>query len=395
MFHFSSFIRTWGHPKSPITISTGIWGKEIEGPLRDITASCESVLKSGNHLLGDVMLAKITDVAHKAGVAISTVSRVLNNSPSVLEETRQKVMKVVAELDYKPNPIARGLAGKQINLIELFFSSFDDSCDFRRNWYLEILNGVNEVVQENQFGLLVNMVAGVLDPKEVFQKVFRHAADGILLVSPCLEEKDILRMLERWIPIVLIGHRIEDPRVDFVAGDNVTAAGQVVDHFASFGHKKIASISGPAGGSGDAVDRLRGFKNAMKKQGLSVPKNYIEEGGGDREWGYEAMRRLLTLSNRPTAVFALDDAMALGAWKAIEQAGLKVGEDIALAGFDDIPEASIPPYLLTTVRQDFLKLSVEAARILVEKIHHPENWTPRRMSIPMNLIVRKSCGSVR
>src|SRR5271170_2525060 len=104
------------------------------------------------------MPSTIYDVADKAGVSISTVSRVLNNNPNVLEETRQKVMKVIAELEFKPNPIARGLVVKQTNVVEVFFSWFGADCDFRSYWYVEILNGVNEVVQENQFGLLVNTV---------------------------------------------------------------------------------------------------------------------------------------------------------------------------------------------------------------------------------------------
>lgn len=260
---------------------------------------------------------------------------------------------------------------------------------------MEILNGVNEVVQENQFGLLVNTVAGILEPAEVLQKIYHHAIDGVLLVSPYLEEKDIVHMLEKRIPIVLIGHRVEDPRVDFVDGDNVSAAGQVVDHLAALGHKKIACISGPVKGSGDSADRFRGFDGAMKRQGLSIPKHYIEEGAFNRESGYEAMLRFLSLPDRPTAVFAFDDSMALGAWKAIEQAGLKVGKDIALVGFDDIPEASAAPYSLTTVRQDFRKLSIEATHILIDKLHHPDNWTPRRVFIPTTLIVRKSCGSIK
>jgi LacI family transcriptional regulator len=341
------------------------------------------------------MSSTIYDVAHKAGVSISTVSRVLNNNPSVLEETRQKVLKVISDMEFKPNPIARGLVVKQTNIIELFFSWFSPECDFRSHWYVEMLNGVNEVVQKNKFGLLVNTVAGVADPDEVFRRIFHHAVDGILLVSPYLEEKDILRVLDRRIPTVLIGHRMENLGVDFVDGDNLNAAGQVVDYLADLGHRRIACITGPAKGSVDSADRLRGFESAMARRNLTFPALYKEDGGFTRHAGYLAMQRLLLLPQRPTAVFAFDDSMALGAWKAVQEAGLTVGRDLSLVGFDDIPEASQAPFSLTTMRQDFRGLSVQATQILVEKIQQPGNWTPRRILIPTQLVVRGSCGPAK
>ncbi len=338
------------------------------------------------------MAPTIYDVAHQAGVSISTVSRVLNNNPSVLEETRQKVLKVIAELEFKPNPIARGLVVKQSNLIELLFSWFGPKMDFRSHWYLEILNGVNEVVQENQFGLLVNTIAGNIGMQEIDQKVFRNAIDGILMVSPFLEEKEILRMMDRRVPIVLVGHRAQDERIDFVDADNVGAAAQVVDYFAEMGHKKIACISGPIQVSGDAAERIKGFEKAMAKRGVPLPKGFVQEGQFNKDSGFKAMEKLLMLPEKPTAVFVCDDAMALGAWDAIVKAGLKVGKDIALVGFDDAPEASQPPYSLTSFKQDFRKLAMEATRLLIEKIHHPDDWKPRHVVLPTPLVIRKSTG---
>lgn len=341
------------------------------------------------------MPTTIYDVAQIAGVGISTVSRVFNNSPKVLEKTRQKVMKVAAELAYKPSPIARGLVNKQINLVEIFFSWSGQRFDFRSYWYMEILNGVIEVVQANQNGLLVNTIPRNIDPREVQGKIFHNAVDGILLVAPHLEEAAILRLDDNQVPLMLIGHRTEDPRLDFVDSDNVHAAEQVVDHLVKLGHRKIAIITGPVKTSRNAADRLKGFGLAMKKHGLAFPKGFIQEGDFNNPSGEKGMKRLLALSERPTAVFASDDSMALGAWNAIEKAGLKVGKDLALVGFDDIPEASTQPYFLTTVRQDFRKLGMEAAELLFEKIHDPENWDPHRILIPTTLIVRDSSGPVK
>ncbi len=346
------------------------------------------------------MTITIYDVASRAGVSISTVSRVLNNNPNVLEDTRQRVLKAIAELQFKPNPIARGLVVKQTNLIEVLFSwagPVFNMAGYQFNlqsaWYVGMLNGINEVVQEKQYGLLINTISGVFDPQEVYRRVFNNAVDGVLMVSPYLEEKDVVQLIGSRVPVVLIGYRTDDPRTDYVDSDNRGAAGLVVDHLVGLGHKKIACISGQTRTSRNAADRLEGFKTTIAKHGLSVPEEYIVEGDFLKKSGAEAMQKLMALPDRPTAVFASNDLMALGAWDVIEEMGLTVGKDIALVGFDDIAEAFTPPYSLTTVRQDYRTISMEATRILIEKIHHPENWKPQQVLVPAQLIVRQSCGS--
>ncbi len=339
------------------------------------------------------MTITIYDVAHKAGVSISTVSRVLNNNPNVLEDTRQKVLKVIQEMQFKPNPIARGLVVKQTNLIEVFFSWAGPQFSIQSDWYMKLLDGINEVVEQEHYGLLINTIAGVFAPQAVYRKVYNNAVDGVLMVSPYLPEAELHQVFQGRSPIVLIGYRTEDPRIDYVDSDNANAVEQVVDHFVSQGHRKIACVSGQVKTSRNAADRFQGFQEGMKKNGLAVPAEYVVEGNFLRESGVEAMKQLLALPERPTAVFASNDLMALGAWDAVSAAGLQVGEDIALAGFDDIPEASTPPYSLTTMGQDYRTISVEAARMLIEKISHPDHWKPRHVLVPTQLIVRLSSGS--
>ena len=339
------------------------------------------------------MPVTIYDVAKKADVSISTVSRVLNNNPNVLEETRQKVLKVIADLNFKPNPIARGLVVKQTNLIEVFFSWPGRQFTMQSNWYMKLLDGINEVVEEEKYGLLINTIAGVFAPQVVYRKVFNNAVDGVLMVSPYLEEKDLLDVMDNRLPIVLVGYRVGDPGVDFVDSDNQGAIVQVVDHLAGLGHKRIACISGQVQTSRNAADRLAGFQNGMKKHGLTVPEDYVVEGNFLREAGETAMKKLLALPNRPTAVVACNDLMALGAWDVLEQSGIKVGTDMALVGFDDIPESSTPPYSLTTIRQDYRTISREATRLLIEKIRKGDRWEARQILVPTELVVRQSCGS--
>ncbi len=335
----------------------------------------------------------IYDVAQKAGVSISTVSRVLNNNPNVLDETRQKVLKVIAELQFKPNPIARGLVVKQTNLIEVFFSWAGYEFGFNSPWYAGILDGINQVVQENQYGILINTIAGVFDPQEVYRRVFHNAVDGVLMVSPYLEEKQVEQLMDNRVPVVLIGYRTMDPRFDLVDSDNIQAAEKVVDHLVKLGNRKIAIITGQLKTSRNASDRLSGFKLAMHRHGLAVPDDYVIEGDFLKDSGEQAMTRLLGLKDRPTAVFASNDLMALGALKALEKAKLKVGRDMAVVGFDDITEASLGPVSLTTVRQDYKTISVEAAHILLQKFQAPEHWRAKQILVPTQLVVRSSCGS--
>ena len=341
------------------------------------------------------MPGTIYDVASKAGVSISTVSRVLNKNPNVLEDTRQKVLVAIAELDFKPSSLARGLVAKQSNLIQVLFSWYEKKCDFRNYWYVSILNGVNEAVQEKDYGLLVNTVAGIFDPEAIYERVFRNAMDGILVISPYLKEKELLKMSGSRVPMVLIGHRIPQLPIDTVDSDNIGAAHQAVEHLVGLGHKKIGFISGPLDYNTDSADRLAGYKEAMAKNGLAIPEGYIQEGRFSKESGAEAAEKFLALKDRPTAIFSSDDLMAMGAWDTFEKAGLKIGKDISIVGFDDIPESSQEPYSLTTIRQDFHRISLEGTKILLEKIKKPEGWETQKILVPVQLTLRKSTGPVK
>ncbi|HVZ81423.1 MAG TPA: LacI family DNA-binding transcriptional regulator [bacterium] len=332
----------------------------------------------------------IYDVAARAGVSISTVSRTLNNRSNLTDLTRQKVLKAIADLDFKTDPFARGLVGKQFNLIEVCFSWSSIKINLENEWYLGLLNGINDVVQEKQYGLLINTISGVFDLQEVEKRVSRNTVDGVLMVSPYLKEEEVNQLKDFRVPLVLIGCRANDPSVDFVDCDNAKAVVEVVDHLVKKGHQKIACITGEVKISADAADRLREFKQAMERHGLSVPDPYIVGGDFSKGSGAKAMNKLLALKDRPTAVFASNDLMALGAWDSIVEKGMKVGKDIALVGFDDIPQASVPPYSLTTNKQDYRETSTQAARLLIEKIENPTGWKTRQILVPTQLVVRRS-----
>ncbi len=336
----------------------------------------------------------IYDVAKKAGVSISTVSRVLNNNPNVLADTRQKVLKVIADLNFKPNPIARGLVVKQTNLLEVFFSWAGYHLNFGNSWYMGILNGVNEVARQNKFGLLINTVAGEYDPRAVYEKVFSNIVDGVLIVSPYLNEAEVQAMVGARLPFVLISYRIDDSRIDFVDSDNIGAARLAVNHLVKLGRKKIAVINGIVATSRNAVDRWTGFQEAMKAQGRPLPEAYVKYGRFNVESGEICAEELLSLPDPPDAIFATNDYMAMGVVNVMRKRGMIPGQEVAVVGFDDIAEAASPSYSLTTIRQDFLGISSEAATLLINKIKQQNhNWEPQHLLIPTQLVVRTSCGS--
>lgn len=337
----------------------------------------------------------IYDVAHQAGVSISTVSRVLNDSASVLDETREKVLKTVSDLNFKPDPVARSLVSKQVNLIQVCFSwsSGRYHINLENPWYLELLNGINQVVQEKAYGLLINTLSGVFDPQEVYHRVSRNAVDGILLVSPYLAEEELPKIKNYPVPVVLIGCRVNDPQIDYVDSDNVMAVAGVVDHLVSLGHEKIACITGEVKISADAAERAKEFRTAMAERGFKVSKDFVVGGDFSRESGAKAMKKLMRLKEKPTAVFASNDLMALGAWDFLVKEGLEVGKDMALVGFDDIAAASKKPYSLTTVKQNFDTISTQAANLLIDKMQKPDEWRARQILVPTQLVIRRSSGS--
>jgi LacI family transcriptional regulator len=335
----------------------------------------------------------IYDVAKKAGVSIATVSRVLNNNPNVRNETRRKVLDAINELKFKPDVSARELGVKQTHLIQIFFHIAKFPIDFDNNWFCDILNGAGEVLQAHHYGVLVNSVSGMPTAEEIYHRVLHNRADGILLIAPHMVERDLLRIMDQRVPIVPVEYRMENPHTSFVDTDNVNSVIQIVDHLVSLGHRKIACLAGPVAQNRNAQDRFEGFKKGLEKHGLDLPEDYVvTHDYYVREAGTEGMRKLLSLSDRPTAVFCSNDQIALGAWDVAQSAGLKVGKDISIAGYDDIPVASKPPYSLTTVRQDFLKLSSTAAEVLMEMIEKPEEAKTRQILVPTQLIARQSTG---
>jgi DNA-binding LacI/PurR family transcriptional regulator len=338
----------------------------------------------------------IYDVAKQAGVSISTVSRVLNRHPSVLPGTRDRVLTIIAQLQFKPNPIARGLVVKHTNVLEVFFSWPGYDLNFSDSWYMTLLNGVSDAARKGEYGLLINTLAGHCERGGSSEKAFEGIVDGLLLLAPRLDKELADRMHKERVPTVVTNCRCEDGLMDWVDTDNAGGASLLAEHLVSLGHKNIGVITGPLENAENAVARLRGFDERLAALGLPTPDAYRVKGDFTDASGEKAMEKLLDLPSPPTAVFASNDSMALGAARIIRKRGMKLGLDVSLVGYDNIREAGSPEFDLTTVDAQTALLGSEAVDLLISKIHAPsKEWVPQHLVVPVNLVTRTSTAPPR
>ncbi|KQV53518.1 hypothetical protein ASC95_12375 [Pelomonas sp. Root1217] len=303
----------------------------------------------------------IVDVAREAGVSIKTVSRVLNHEPGVHESTRDQVLKVVEALRYRPKQSARSLAGGRSFLIGLLY--YDPSAIFVGS----VQQGATVRCRELGYHLVVESLHN--DAPDLRQQIDRMVMalrpDGMILTPPLCDNPEVLAALrENGTPCVLMSPERDLRGVPSVRMDDVHAAEEITNLLLSLGHQRIAFIKGPPDQSASAA-RYQGFVNALRAHGLEPDPELIQPGAFTFESGREAAHQLLSRRQRPTAVFASNDDMALGVLAAAQRLGLPVPNDLSVAGFDDSPTAALvwPP--LTTVRQPVAEMARTAVEMLV------------------------------
>ncbi|AAK24287.1 LacI family DNA-binding transcriptional regulator [Caulobacter vibrioides] len=315
----------------------------------------------------------IYDVAAKAGVSIKTVSRVMNNEPNVRPVMRERVLAAAGELGYSPNLSARSLAGSRSFVIAVFVDAaltIDHWQSERGADYLSRIQlGATLVCRDAGYHLLIELIdhEGPQVRQEVAALLAALKPDGVILTPPSSDNAVVLELLDRaGTPYVRVGpERAEGlgPRVHM---DDVAAAREMTDHLIGLGHKRIGFIVGePRYGASQA--RRDGYLEAMRAKGLSVPEFWVRQGDFTFQSGLEQAKALLALPERPTAIFASNDDMALGAIAAIADAGLMTPGDVSVAGFDDSPSSRFSRPQLTTVRQPVAEMSSVAAKLLIER----------------------------
>ena len=328
-------------------------------------------------------MATIKDVAREAGVSVATVSRVLNDSSLVSEATRELVRGVADRLNYWPNGAARSLITNRTNAIGALLP------DLFGEFYSEVLRGMDVAARKTGLHLLVS--SSHADTEEVIAalRMMRGRIDGLIVMAPDVDARAAVQNTAVDFPLVLIdpGSGIEGR--DTLSIANVQGARAVVDHLIALGHRRIAIVTGPARNI-DAQQRLDGYRLAVRSHGGEWSPELEMEGDFTEPSGYEAATRLLTLERRPTAVFAANDYMAIGVLGALSDAGVKVPEDVAVAGFDDIAMARYLNPPLTTVHVDAFRLGERAVERLLAIGHDTPSG---HEELPTTLVIRGSCGS--
>lgn len=332
------------------------------------------------------MTARLKDVALKAGVSIKTVSNVVNGSPHVTEEMRERVQAVLEELNYQPNLPARYLRNGRVGIIALAIP------DLSNSYFADIGNAIVTAAAARGYTVLLDHTTGNHENElRVLNGLRPHVIDGVILSSVLLTPED-LQTRKVKVPLVLLGESLLEVPYDHVVVENVEAAHAAMRHLLSLGKKRIAAIgTQDYTSSTTAYLRLCGYTEALAEAGLPYdPQLAVPVTAYHRTDGAEAMRQLLALESPPDAVFCFNDLLALGAIRALHEAGLRIPEDVAVVGFDDIEEASFSTPSLTTIAPDKEKLGELAVSFLLERIKGTRNGPGERIDVPFRLVVRES-----
>ena len=341
----------------------------------------------------------IYDVAARAQVSIKTVSRVMNNEPNVRPQMRERVLEAAGALGYAPNLSARSLAGSRSFLIAVFVDAsltLDHWRSERGSDYLQRIQlGATVETRGAGYHLLVELIDH--DGPKVRQEVGALLAalkpDGVILTPPSCDNEVVLELLDKaGTPYVRLGPEKPQGLGPRVHMDDVAAAREMTEHLVELGHKRIGFITGDQR-YGASQARREGYVAAMKARGLKVDKAWIRPGDFTFDSGHKATKALLALDDRPTAIFASSDEMALGALAAAAEAELSCPGDISVAGFDDSPVSRLSRPQLTTIRQPLVEMSSLATRMLIKGVarHIPaESRPPRDELLPFTLIHRAS-----
>ncbi|MCX4744712.1 LacI family DNA-binding transcriptional regulator [Kitasatospora sp. NBC_01287] len=332
----------------------------------------------------------MADVAKVAGVSHQTVSRVLSDHPNVRESTRTRVREVIAELDYRPNQAARALVTKRSRTLGVV------AANTTLYGPASILAGLEHAARDK--GYLIATVSLDELSETALRKALEHLAawgvEGGVVMTPHERTVTALLRLAAPFPIVTVegGHDLDVPGV---ALDQYAGARMVTEHLLSLGHSSVWHVAGPREWL-EAEGRFQGWRAALDDAGAPVPQ-YLS-GDWSAASGYQAGKLLaaahagLDRASRPTAVFVANDHMALGVLRALREAGLRVPEDVAVAGFDGLPESDYFAPPLTTVRQDFAAIGRAGVELLLQRIEDPST-APVHTTLPPELVVRSSTGA--
>lgn len=326
------------------------------------------------------------DIAERADVSMTTVSRALNNKPDIDDQTKRKILSVADELNYRPNRFAKGLRSSNTSTLGVIVT------DISNPFFSAVLKGVEAAAGKQDYSLIFEDTDESYDMEQsAIQTMLNEQLDGLLITPIQTNGKTILDLKQTNLPFVLLGRYFEDLETNYVATNDVKGAYQATEHLIERGNEKIAFLNGPNYIS-SSKERLEGYQKAMKAHDLPVPDSFIaDKSVTTMSGGYEAAKELISRSPRPTAIFCFSDFVALGAVKAAREAGLKIPQNLSVVGYDDICFSTCLEVPLTTVRIPKRELGAKAANALMDIVAGNESEDSfTQLRLEPELIIRES-----
>ncbi len=333
----------------------------------------------------------IKDLARLAGVNHSTVSRALRGSPLISTETTLRVQQAAQELGYQPSAAARSLKTRSSRALGVVVSNIDDP------FFGEVLQGVEDTAQSNGYSLFIAASQQDQDRQQAIVRAMReHRVDGLIICSTSFDAVQNRQFLENGIPIVVVNNQAEEDYKYSIYHDDVDGSRQITRHLLELGHRRVAYLGNSLSGR-TTLDRLAGVEQEMKAAGLEIPKDYIlQVPGGKPEQGCEAVKYLLSIPRRPTALVCFNDMLAIGVLQGLQQASYTIPGDFSVTGFDNIPFSAFTQPPLTTFDQPKRFIGTEAARLILGLLKSDEALPAQESRIIVlkgSLLVRASTAS--
>lgn len=330
-------------------------------------------------------MATIKEVAALAGVSSATVSHVINGTRFVSEGVKEQVLNAMNTLDYRPNALAASLRSGVTHTLGLIIP------DSANPFFAELGHCIENAAFKAGYSVILCNTENDLHKELLYMDVLtKKLVDGMIFVAAGENVDTFKNLVELDIPVVVLDRNYDGIDLEVVSTDNRQGGLLATDHLLSLGHKRIGCVSGPSK-INPSSKRLDGYMDALIAKGINVDSRLIVQGDFHPESGYAAGRKLLSLPEPPTAIFACNDLMAMGVIKAASSLGLRVPEDLAVVGYDDIELASYTNPPLSTIKQPKVEMGLTALQIILDRINNKDS-VHQKIQLPVSLIVRSSCG---
>lgn len=327
------------------------------------------------------MKVTIRQIAKELGVHHATISRALRNDARISEDVRQRVKSLASKLNYKPNLLAYGLSTQKTFNVGLVVA------DITATFFSQVARGVENIMRKAGYNVFIcNTDGKPEDEKLHWDALISRGVDGIIIAPSSLNQKYLKELLSAGVPTVFIDRCLRSLKASYVITDHFSGGYQMTKYLLSLGHRRIAYIRGEV-----EMGRFYGYRRALKEYGIKIDETLVPVCDFTIEGGKKAAEKLVRMKFPPTAIFCVNDPVALGAMKSIREYGFRIPDDISLAGFDDAEFAEFLQPPLTTVHQLKYELGEEAARILLDEINGKLS-KPRKVEIKPMLVIRDSCG---